>query len=1219
VNCICCGVELVDELGILVTRLNERWKRAKSFCKFGHQIQLLVENVTTHAAALARQTLEGDSESLQRFVDTLKKLESSLTAELDRLRKTEDEIKERLRVKGSPDTSVDYSSDVNDARGKLNSVQDVFSEVVGAIEEYSESNGRLIVTGTALLSGLWGTGKTHLLCDVTQHRLNLERPTLLILAKNFQRESKILPSIANALEPSLDIRLIVAHLDKLGAASNERALVMVDGVNEGSRTAWYKAIDDLAAIVEQHQNVGLLVSCRSPFEPVALSDEFRAKAVPLEHRGFDEQEFDAQAEFFRYYKVPLPEVPLLSEEFSRPLTLKLICEAFRELGTTKQKAGFDGLASGQKGMTYVLESFVNRIGEPIEKEFGLPRKSIWTLLKGSDDSKVGLNSGFAPWMARSLKEHVGRRTALSIIRQHFQSLTSRQRARLVDQMRTNGLIDEDVIWMGGSEDEKHQVVYRLPYQRFSDHLIARHLLAKHLDKADPKSIARSFSGSNPLSRVFRIKSQWHGYSKPGWAEALIAEFPESTKRTITDENQRELYFFLPKRSQNLNHYYQPFLNGLFWRSPKAFSTATNLIINAFLAHGDEKVWQGVMDAMVALATKPNHPYPAERLYRYLAEFSLADRDLKWGEYVRRSFSITSIRRLSRWIEKVERAVDSIDVAKQLIILLSLLLVTVDRGERDLATRALVIIGERHPRMLFEHTIASLSFNDPYVPERMLAAAFGTAMSQWRVKENQDFQNAIGKFARQVYEQLFAPEAPHATHHVLTRDYAKGIVQIGLKVTPKLLNASELKYMEEPFAQMPSVFPSTDQINDADCVDGKSAIRMDFGNYTIGGLIVGRRNYDDEHSDYKDVKRQIEWRIGSLGYREDKFSAIDRMIGASNYRAHKEDGEKSDRYGKKYSWIAYFEMYGLRQANRKLKEWRLDERPPDCDVDPSFPKVPRATGITLPDWPQDAGLSDEQWLSEGSAPNYTSLLRLESLGDVQGPWVLLDGYLSQENSTRTREVFTFARGVFVPQKKVAELQAKFESTAYPGNDAIPSSDHDTYAYAGEVGMQDRYCRHLLDKHGKYKRVIEVAFAVWQSTQGVRVEVPTRSFGWEPHHSKMNQVSGFLMPVPRMIQELHLHLRGREVDFCDENGLIATQYVKAGEGHRGNQYQLLYMREDLLQKYLSMTQQTLVWMNWGERDWVNKGGLDEEDHRPAAVFQLHQHIHKRFITYKKVFGI
>ena len=41
-----------------------------------------------------------------------------------------------------------------------------------------------------------------------------------------------------------------------------------------------------------------------------------------------------------------------------------------------------------------------------------------------------------------------------------------------------------------------------------------------------------------------------------------------------------------------------------------------------------------------------------------------------------------------------------------------------------------------------------------------------------------------------------------------------------------------------------------------------------------------------------------------------------------------------------AWLAYFEMYGLRDAQGLLEdEWHDNDRTSDCDIDPSFPLEP----------------------------------------------------------------------------------------------------------------------------------------------------------------------------------------------------------------------------------------------------------------------------------------
>ena len=284
------------------------------------------------------------------------------------------------------------------------------------------------------------------------------------------------------------------------------------------------------------------------------------------HFGFDDQEFDAQAAFFEYYNLPLPEVPLLNREFSRPLTLKLICQSLENLTGKKFEQGFAGIASGQKGMTYVLESFVHRVGEPIEHQFGLRAKGCWGMLKGSNQI-----TGFASIMATKLRGYVLRSEADRIILDNYPTLRRAQRRQLLNALRTNGIIEEDAVWDSTMSGSKFRVVYRLPYQRFSDHLVARYLLKMYLDVSSVATIKQSFTGDSPLARIFRISDQHHEeYAEPGWAQALITEFPERVGTRLPFE-QCELFFVLPERARKLNAYFNPFIEGIFWRDPATFT------------------------------------------------------------------------------------------------------------------------------------------------------------------------------------------------------------------------------------------------------------------------------------------------------------------------------------------------------------------------------------------------------------------------------------------------------------------------------------------------------------------------------------------------------------------------------------------------------------------------------------------------------------------------
>jgi hypothetical protein len=203
--------------------------------------------------------------------------------------------------------------------------------------------------------------------------------------------------------------------------------------------------------------------------------------------------------------------------------------------------------------------------------------------------------------------------------------------------------------------------------------------------------------------------------------------------------------------------------------------------------------------------------------------------------------------------------------------------------RDHATRALYWFGCADPEALFGMTLDSLAVND-HVPERMLAACYGVAMSLWADPRGTKLRTALPAFANVLAERMFVPRVPHPTRHVLMRDYALGVVSVASKVAPGCRPDDKLRYLEPPFDHLPSPFPPAAEIGDADVAGANGAIGMDFGNYTMGRLIPSRRNYNFKDPTYVEVRRQIERRIIELGYSQERFAATDRLIGEDSWRA-----------------------------------------------------------------------------------------------------------------------------------------------------------------------------------------------------------------------------------------------------------------------------------------------------------------------------------------------
>lgn len=1052
--------------------------------------------------------------------------------------------------------------------------QDLFiveRAVSGTLSYLTTVPGTLLADKAALLIlGSWGTGKTHFMCDLARTALADGTPALLALANSLDPRLDPLDALAAATGLAKNGEALLEQLDALGGRSKRRALILIDAINEGDHEVWRRSVAAVTRKISAYENVGLVLTCRTPFDSIILDDRSRSLLVAAEHYGFEDREFDAQVEFFSYYSIPAPHVPLITQEFSRPLFLKILCEALSRLSRGSRGRKLHEISSGQKGMNYVLEYFINKVGADIERAFGLSAKSCWVLLKGRP--RAG-RPGLAGLMAADSRDWVLPAAAVSEVRAQT-AFTAATAQALLSRFVTDGLLSKSATYDSGAWVE----VLTFPYQRFGDHIVARHLLDAHLDTSTSESVRRCFYANRPLGKIFVLDGWRTEFREPGLAAAIMLEFPERMKRTGLN---RELLGYLPRDRRLVAPVKDALLEGLYWRSADSFTEETNRLIDFLLDLDDDEVRFETLEVLVALAARHEHPYNASRLHRYLSAMSPVERDLRWSEYIRTGGDLGALRRVLAWVERRRHSRTPQGVVKNDITLLSLGLTTTERMLRDRLTRGILEIGLRHPKVLFERVLDSLSFNDPYVPERMLAAAYGVSMRLWADLNGQPLREAIVPFARQLVREMFLPGALHGTFHTLIGDYALGIIELCRKIAPTAIATQHVRYLKRPMTQLTSPFRPAAQITEADIKDAGNALHMDFENYTIGQLISDRANYDNNHPEYAEVRKQILDRMRDLGYDSSRFESIDRQIGRNSFQ--ETESGKTDRYGKKYSWIAFFEMYGVREDHRQLPDWRQGERTSDCDLDPSFPSSPREWKPRLPRPFQNSPVKPAEWLVEGPAPNYRNLLHRRTVDRQHGPWILLEGYITQAGD-HDREVFTFLRSVLVDERYFERLRELIEQEVYLGNSRIPEPPSDYYTYMGEIPWSTRYGPDLRNGRGVARRQIDRAFLGYENGRwtGIPVEVPVRRWAWESYHSELTQAGTVTFPAPAICDALGLVNHGDALDLRDPAGRIATLYREwpnENGGFFGSH--LLYIRDELIRQYLKQTRQRLVWVPWGER--------------------------------------
>ncbi len=350
-------------------------------------------------------------------------------------------------------------------------------------------------------------------------------------------------------------------------------------------------------------------------------------------------------------------------------------------------------------------------------------------------------------------------------------------------------------------------------------------------------------------------------------------------------------------------------------------------------------------------------------------------------------------------------------------------------------------------------------------------------------------------------------------------------------------------------------------------------------------------------EYQRVKRQVLWRLYNLGYRLETLSRIDQEIADSTWRrARNDEPGHVERYGKKYSWIAFYDLAGYRQDRGLLD--RDDVRISDADIDPSFPEAPASPKLFGP-W-IDATAPVREWMRSDFRPAVVERLIVESFDDIIGPWVVLDGYVSQ--TTPDKSIFTFLRGLLVRTPEVATAIGTLSGIEYPGNFAIPQEEGEHYTYAGEIPWADTW------------RPRQYPAAIGTGSNEVAVFVPVRGYAWESYHSAENQLGGMSFPSRELAEDLDLYVRIPKVSMAQGGSTrIAMLPVLSGTPFRDRE-SLVLLRRDLLDQYLARHDLRLILFVWGERR-SNYQVLGVEQAREAeGQFELSEILHKQGFIYE-----
>lgn len=1120
-----------------------------------NQISLSINNIEKEFPALqGRELIRIDLDSLESSIGIIQNALSECENFVD------------ANKKGRDKSSDHQKHTINRAWGALREFNDFVQSLTLPL-----ANRPL-----ALLSGPAGIGKSHLLADIAVRRIKEKKGCILLLGQHFtSEESPWTQILRNLLRLDCNENQLLGALNAKGEAQGERLLFLVDAINEGKgRFFWPEHISGFVNEFSKYPWIGLVLSVRSSYENLLTPDNFISKngITKIPHFGFDGIEYQSARFFFSQYDIEQPSVPFLNPEFKNPLFLKLFCEGLNRSGLTTIPKGYGGISS-------IIDFFIESIDEMLSKPglFDYPsgQKVIRRVIDGLIEHKLANELSVVPY-----------ERAFEIADGILSKFSGKH--RFLDALISEGVLSKNLFWKKG--EEYAEGVY-LAYERFEDHLTVSYLLDRTL-------------ANNPLDEIFREGGTLYRYIEDsGFMQGIL----ESLSIQIPERTGKELYELVDEGEKDDIGVIDSFINSLIWRKPETIKEKTLEFVNKYV-FSYEHSFDLFFQIVYSVSTDPEHFYNADRLHRYLLQFTMADRDENWTIYLHdQDHQGTSMSRLIDWAKSDEdKSYLSNDARLLGAKALAWLFTSTNISFRDSATKALVVLLENNIATIKELLIEFEKVNDPYVYERIFAAAYGAVLRSHKLEGLKDLSEYI-------VETIF--KAVEVYPNVLVRDYARNIAEYASY--KKSIALENIAIIRPPYrSAFPAMLPNNDEI-DAYKYDYKSpefkdhywgqnsildsmvteygrgtCMYGDFGRYTFQSKLYDWEDFDPNDLSNYACKLIFE----EYGYDVKKHGGFDRHAGSGDRHTN-----KKERIGKKYQWIALYEVLARISDNFQMNDestrWHDDKKytwyqgpwkPFIRNIDPTVVHPPRKGPQDLKNSSDPGNYCDwddthENWLiSEQNLPSFASFIAFTDSNNEE--WLVLDQRLSwkepiplgqDEHKYPQKHLRYEVNSYFVTDDQADNLIHWLKDQNLIGFD-LPGGPERYQVFSREYYWSPAYQFFQNPYYGGNE---------WEAVNDrlnpnnvIAYVLPTSErYRWESGANYEN-LPAFLAPREYMYSAMNLQYSNHIGEWLSENGQI-TCFDPSG---RMGGPSVLKVKKALLQQFLETNSLNIFWTCLGEKN-------------------------------------
>ena len=1036
----------------------------------------------------------------------------------------------------------------------------------------SEKEREYITDRVILVTGEMGTGKSQLLAISTKKILENTRPAILLLGQTYTSNEHIETQIMNGLDglsSGQSFESLLAVIDEKAYSAGGDAVIFIDAINESrNREIWKNGINGLIVKIEKFQNIRLVISLRTGFEELTLSekvlsDRKNGRIAEIVHHGLNDDSPNGIYEFLSNRGIPFSPEYYLQNEMTNPLFLMWFCQTYtgQEQGLTdligrvinqadieaSKEAGFGEAVGGLRELLYYLIDIEKE--KPITKPV-LLNSPMWTMYG------------------------VTNKTAY---------IKAIERAGVLASYVRN---QEEIFYIGYNLLEDYLKASRIIEQE-QDKGKIREYCKSQLLAIDEEGNVDNYGNESVFAMISSLYAMKYGEECIDIVDCVTDDW---AKERLVDQ----------------------YVGTFTWRSSCVKLEDFLELINKYHV-SPKRVW----DIFIENATKENSELNAMGLTNLLNKYELNRRDYLWTIKINDLSEKDRIVSLAYFIEEGNKFEGlSENRAFLLLTLFSWILSSSNRTLRDRISKAMVEIMKSHFGLCKRLLEIFKSVNDPYIIQRIYGTVFGAV-----VKRIADFRTEFTELAEWIYNEIF--DQTYVYPDILLRDYARLIIERFLWEYPedeKLFDISKIKppYKSVPIPKVEEVDYSDKQFEQPGVWNLLFSMKFDlpvkgvgmygdFGRYTFLSAVNHFKEVDIANIYYYALR----FIFDNLGYCSKYFGKYD----SNREGFDRHHVKKIERIGKKYQWIAMYNILARLSDKYKLKGWDWNDNtdyfyngpwdPYVRDFDPTLniriKPAKNMLKIELPEYGDESflpfGASDldvEKWIISEDKMFQNFQERLIQKDESGTEWVSL--YFYQENKLQPPNeeisLIEFPNG---------EQHIWASASMYIVTDEMEKLTEEELIDSGFIQSRSSYtrdCYSLFSREYAWSSGYKAEFAVPEEDDDratIKAIPASINILWEEEFdASQEETTSFMIPAGSIIQEMKLYEKSVDGIYYYD-GEIAACDLKV----LGNEKSELVIRRDILNQYMVKKKVKLFWCIEGEKQYF-LGGYNQKWQRREGYF-------------------